>query len=238
MDCSVDKELAGWPHLKSCSQWLIIQVETSNEWCQGYVFRCDGLISSLVTWTVGLTVPSEVWRWHQAEWCSWYSIEGRDSIQRDLLGLERWACANLMKFNKTNCKVMHLIQGNLKHQYSLENEWIERSLAEKDLGYWVVKKSTWASNLHLQSQKATISWATSKEAWPAGEGRWLSHLRPCVENSTALGPWTCWSGSREGPQKFLKNWSTYPLKRGYENWSCSAWRREDSGENLMWLSNI
>jgi len=39
--------------------------------------------------------------------------------------------------------------------------------------------------------------------------------------------------SREGPQKFLKNWSTYPLKRGYENWSCSAWRREDSGENLM-----
>ena len=58
MDCLVDKELAGWPHPKSCSQWLIIQVETSNEWCQGYVFRCDGLISSLVTWTVGLTVPS------------------------------------------------------------------------------------------------------------------------------------------------------------------------------------
>lgn len=70
------------------------------------------------------------------------TLEGRDAVHRDLDRLERWACANLMKFNKPHCKVMHLIQGNLKHQYSLENEWIESSLAEKALGYWLVKKST------------------------------------------------------------------------------------------------
>ncbi|GAB0183263.1 hypothetical protein GRJ2_000791600 [Grus japonensis] len=29
----VDKELAGWSHPKSRSQWLNVQVETSDKWC-------------------------------------------------------------------------------------------------------------------------------------------------------------------------------------------------------------
>ena len=37
MDHSVDKELAGWSHSKSCGQWLDIQVETSDEWCSSAV---------------------------------------------------------------------------------------------------------------------------------------------------------------------------------------------------------
>ncbi|KAF4803711.1 hypothetical protein TURU_013808 [Turdus rufiventris] len=39
------------------------------------------------------------------------TLEGRDAIQRDL---DRQVCANLMKFNITKCKVLHLGHGNPK----------------------------------------------------------------------------------------------------------------------------
>ena len=121
---------------------------------------------------------------------------------------------------------------------------LRAALPRRTWGCWWMNSWTWAGNMRSQLRKPTVSWAASKEAWPAGWGRWFCPSTPLWRDhtwSTASGSgvlstgrtWTCWSGSRGGPQKWSEGWNSSPKRKGWESWGCSAWRREGSGETFL-----
>jgi len=118
------------------------------------------------------------------------TLEGRDATHRDLDRLDKWACVNLMKFNKARCKVQHMGQGNTKNKCRLGGEWIESSPTKKDLGVLASEKlnKTWQCVFKSQKANCILGCIKSSVASKSREGILRlcsalvrSHLESCVQ---------------------------------------------------------
>jgi len=150
---------------------------------------------------------------------------------------------NLMKFDKAKCKVLHVGQGNPKHKYRLDREWIENSPEEKDFGLLVDEKlnMTWQCTLATQKSKRTlgcikrsVSSRAREVILPLYSALVRPHLGFCIQ---------LWSPQHGKDKDLLEQIQRRATKmiRGLEHISyeerlrevgCSAWRREGSRETL------
>jgi len=73
-----------------------------------------------------------------------------------------------MRFKKAKCKALHLSRDNPHNQYRLGEKRTDHSPAEKNLEVLVVGKLDISQQRPSQPRNPTLSWATSKEVWPAG----------------------------------------------------------------------
>ena len=82
------------------------------------------------------------------------TLEGREALQRDLDSLEIRATTDRMKFNKGKCWILYLGHGKPGCTYRLENERLQSSSVERDLGVLVNSKLNTSQQCALAAKRA------------------------------------------------------------------------------------
>ncbi|KAK4829840.1 LOW QUALITY PROTEIN: hypothetical protein QYF61_006850 [Mycteria americana] len=185
VDCLVDEELVGWSHPEGSGQQLNVQMEIGDKWCPSGVRIGTGAVQYLhqdIDSGIECTLSKFA---DDTKLSGAVDVpEGREAIQRDLDKLEKWACVNLMRFNKAKCRLLHLSWGNPWYQYRLGDEGIESSPVEKDLGCWWMKSWTRAStkaNPILGCIKRSVASRSREMILPLYSALLRPHLEYCAQ---------------------------------------------------------
>ena len=65
----------------------------------------------------------------------------------------QWSGDSLLKFTKTKCKLLHIVQ-ETGAKYTMNNEIITETNKEKDLGITIDNKLDFQEHIHIQVRKA------------------------------------------------------------------------------------
>ncbi|GAB0177844.1 hypothetical protein GRJ2_000249700 [Grus japonensis] len=133
-----------------------------------------------------------------------------------------------MRFNKAKYKVLHMGQGNPKHNYRLGREWIENSPEEKDLGVLVDEKLNTTWHCALAAQKANHILGCIKSSMTSRSREvilplYSTLLRPHLECCVQL-----WGPQYKKDLELLERVQRRAMKmiRGLEHLSCEDRLRE------------
>lgn len=147
------------------------------------------LTSSYIAWPMWQSAPSASLKWNTNEksgWHTWLRYHSEGPRQAGEMGQR-----HLLKVMK--CQALSWGRNNPMHQDKLGANWLENSFAEKHLCFLVVTK------MNRSQQHALTALAESAMSSPG-----LPQARQT---------WIYWTGSSEGPQTWLRDWSTC-RKRG------------------------
>ena len=116
-------------------QWLNVQMEISYKWCPSNWSVLGPMLFHIFVTDIDSGIECTVSKFTDDTklcdmWCSWHIWE-TGYLLDSLDMLKWWAQENLMRFNKSKSKVLHLGHGNPHYQYKLGDARMEQSCAER-----------------------------------------------------------------------------------------------------------